>query len=142
MTLESNRHSYEREALDESTLATEPILQLRRWLDDAYAVSGLTEPNAMCVATVAADGHPSNRVVLLRGLDDRGLTFYTSYFSRKSREIDGNPNVAATFFWPQLERQVRVEGVVTQLPEDESDAYFATRPRGHRLSAWASEQSE
>ena len=142
MNIESGRRSYEGGSLDESSLAAEPIGQLRRWLDDAYAMDGVIEPNAMCVATVAADGHPSSRMVLLRGLDDRGLTFYTSYLSRKSHEIDANPHVAATIFWPQLERQVRVEGAVTQLLEDESDAYFATRPRGHRLSAWASEQSE
>jgi len=140
--IESNRHTYEREALLEETLASDPIVQLQGWLDEAYAEAGLDEPNAMCVATVAATGRPSNRMVLLRGLDDRGLVFYTSYLSRKAREIDANPYAAATFFWARLERQVRVEGTIATLPDDESDAYFATRPRGHRLSAWASEQSE
>lgn len=95
----------------------------------------------MCVCTVF-DGRPSARVVLLRGLDDRGLVFFTSYFSRKGREISANPHVAAVFYWPELERQVRVEGEVDQLPEEESDAYFASRPRGHQIGAWASEQSE
>jgi pyridoxamine 5'-phosphate oxidase len=81
-------------------------------------------------------------MVLLRGLDERGLVFFTSYFSRKGQEIRENPRVAAVFYWPELQRQVRVEGDVDQLPEDESDAYFASRPRGHQIGAWASEQSE
>jgi pyridoxamine 5'-phosphate oxidase len=96
----------------------------------------------MCLATADAAGRPSGRIVLLRGLDERGLAFYSSYLSRKAREISENPRAAATFFWPQLSRQVRVEGEIAQLPEDESEAYFASRPRGHQLSAWASEQSE
>ena len=142
MNIESSRTSYEREALSESTLAADPLTQLQRWLEDAYAAEGVIEPNAMCVATVSVDGSPSNRMVLLRGLDHRGLAFYTSYLSHKAQQIASNPHVAATFFWSALERQVRIEGTVAPLPEDESDAYFATRPRGHRLSAWASEQSE
>ncbi len=96
----------------------------------------------MCLATADRAGCPSARIVLLRGLDHRGLRFYTSYFSRKGRELAENPQVAALFHWPALERQVRVEGVAEMLSEDESDEYFATRPRGHQLAAWASEQSE
>ena len=95
----------------------------------------------MTLATASNDGRLSARIVLLRGLDARGLRFYTSYFSRKAEQMHENPRVAATFFWAPLHRQVRVEGTVTQLSDDESDAYFASRPRGHQLSAWASEQS-
>ncbi len=142
MNIESSRHAYEREALTEESLHANPIAQLKRWLEEAYGDASEREPNAMCVATVDADGQPSARMVLLRGLDDRGLVFYTSYFSRKGRELSGNPRIAAVFYWPHVERQVRIEGTVTQLSDDESDAYFESRPRGHRLSAWASEQSE
>lgn len=141
-SIERSRHSYERGELTVESVARDPIVQLRRWLDEAYASPDIREPNAMCVATVDAQGRPSARIVLLRGLDARGLNFYTSYFSRKGREIEGNSYVAATFFWASLERQVRVEGRAVMLSEDESDAYFETRPRGHRLSAWASEQSQ
>ncbi len=142
MNIESNRMSYERGALFEEDVATNPIAQLTRWLEEAHAVSSNVEANAMCLATVSEDGEPSARIVLLRGLDERGLIFYTSYFSRKGHDIEKNPRVAATFYWPSLERQVRVEGTATPLSDDESDAYFESRPRGHRLSAWASEQSQ
>jgi pyridoxamine 5'-phosphate oxidase len=96
----------------------------------------------MSLATSTPDGRPSVRYVLLRGLDERGLRFYTSYFSTKGKQLERNPFAAVAFFWPRLERQVRAEGAVHVLSEDESDAYFASRPRGHRLAAWASEQSE
>ncbi len=141
--LSSSRKSYERGELRESELGADPILALARWLDEAYAVPELVvEPNAMALATVAADGRPSLRMVLLRGLDQRGLRFFTSYDSRKGRELLARPFAAATFWWAALERQVRVEGDVRRVDEDESDLYFASRPRGHRLAAWASEQSE
>jgi pyridoxamine 5'-phosphate oxidase len=134
------RRSYESAPLLESQVLADPIAQLRRWIDEAHAAD-VAEANAMSVSTVH-DGRPSSRMVLLRGLDNRGLIFYTSYFSRKGRELAENPHAAALFYWAQLERQVRVEGDADQLPEDESDAYFASRPRGHQLGAWASEQSE
>lgn len=118
----------------------DPIGRLRTWVDDACA-AGISEPSAMCLAT-ADGGRPSARIVLLRGLDERGLRFYTSYFSRKGRELSENPQVAAVLYWPALERQVRVEGTAVPLSDDESDEYFAARPRGHRLATWASEQSE
>jgi pyridoxamine 5'-phosphate oxidase len=137
----SSRISYERGSLDEGSVARDPIVQLRAWIEEARR-AGVAEPNAMCLATATAGGMPSARIVLLRELDGRGLAFYTSYFSRKGHELDRNPHAAATFFWPELQRQVRVEGAVARLSEDESDAYFLSRPRGHRLSAWASEQSE
>lgn len=122
-------------------MSSDPIEQLRSWIDEARA-AGSPAASAMCLATVGADGAPSARIVLLRGLDARGLRFYTSYFSRKGMEIEANPKVAAVFHWPEIERQVRIEGSVTKLSEAESDQYFASRPRGHQLSAWASEQSE
>jgi pyridoxamine 5'-phosphate oxidase len=141
MDIESLRKSYESSQLLESDVDRDPIVQLRSWLDEAFAL-GVEEPHAMCLATSGADGSPSARIVLLRGLDSRGLRFYTSYLSPKGRELAANPRVAAVFFWVQLHRQVRVEGTAAQLGEDESDAYFASRPPGHRLAAWASEQSE
>jgi pyridoxamine 5'-phosphate oxidase len=134
------RRTYARTQLDEASIGKNPIEQLRVWLQEAYD-AGAPEPHAMCVCTVH-DGRPSARMVLLRGLDERGLVFYTSYFSRKAHDIAINRQVAAVFYWPEVERQVRIEGTADQLPEDESDVYFASRPRGHQLGAWASEQSE
>ena len=96
----------------------------------------------MCLATADSGGMPSARIVLLRGLDQRGLRFFTSYHSRKGRELAENPRAAAVLYWPQLHRQVRIEGAVTPLSDDESDTYFNARPREHRIAAWASEQSE
>jgi pyridoxamine 5'-phosphate oxidase len=122
------------------SLDDDPIRRLEAWISDA-AGAAVLEPTAMCVATCAPDGRPSARMVLLRGLDARGLRFYTSYFSRKGAELDQNPYAAATFWWAVLERQVRVEGSVAKLSDDESDAYFESRPRGHRVAVWASEQS-
>lgn len=134
------RRTYDRAELLEETVSRDPIAQLLQWLQDASAASSI-EANAMCLCT-CVDDRPSARMVLLRGLDDRGLVFFTSYFSRKGRELAENRRAAAVFYWPELQRQVRVEGDVDQLPEDESDAYFASRPRGHQIGAWASEQSE
>ncbi len=136
-----SRHSYEKGELDERTASNDPFDQFRLWLDEALATEGLPEPNAVTVATVSASGQPSARVVLLRGFDRRGFVFFTNYESRKGREIDGQPKAGMLFFWAQLERQIRIEGSVERLSSDESDAYFARRPRGHRLSAWASPQS-
>jgi len=134
------RKSYQRAELHEGAVPADPFEQARLWLQDAKDAD-VPEPNAMCVAT-AQQGHPSARMVLLRGFDARGLIFYTGYESRKGREITANGAVAALFYWPQLERQLRVEGRAEPLAEDESDSYFASRPRGHQLGAWASEQSE
>lgn len=142
MKLESSRAAYDGGELIEQRVAADPIEQLREWLELAYATPAIEEANAMCIATAGADGSPSARMVLLRGLDDRGLVFYTSYGSRKGHQITENPRAAITFYWPALHRQVRIEGNVAQLSEDESDAYFGSRPRMHQLSAWASEQSE
>ncbi len=142
MNIESSRTTYDAGELLESSLTEDPVEALRTWLEAAYEHREIDEPNAMCLATAGAEGAPSARMVLLRGLDARGLVFFTSYLSRKGRELSENPRAAVVFHWRAMHRQVRVEGTVTQLPEDESDAYFASRPRGHQLSAWASEQGE
>jgi pyridoxamine 5'-phosphate oxidase len=118
-----------------------PVTLLQRWIDDAAAAC-VEEPASMCLATADRAGRPSARMVLLRGLGDRGLRFFTSYFSRKGRDLAENANAAAVFHWPILARQVRVEGTAEMVSDEESDAYFASRPRGHQLAAWASEQSE
>lgn len=119
----------------------DPLLQLARWIDDAGGPSHVAAV-AMALATADATARPSVRIVLLRGVDARGLRFFTSYASRKGRELSDNPRAAAALYWPPLERQVRVEGDVARLSDDESDDYFEARPRGHRIAAWASEQSE
>ena len=119
----------------------DPIDRLRRWIDDA-AGAGIAEPGTMCLATADAAGTPSARFVLARGVDRRGVRFFTSYLSRKGHELAENPRAAAVFHWPSLGRQARIEGAVEMLSDEESDAYFAGRPRGHQIAAWASEQSE
>lgn len=119
----------------------DPIALLAEWIDEAGGVERI-EAIAMCLATADARGVPSARIVLLRGLDQRGLRFFTSYESRKGRELADNPRAAAVLYWPALQRQVRIEGGVSMLSEAESDDYFNARPRGHQLAAWASEQSE
>ncbi len=134
------RLSYERAALDESDVARDPFAQFKAWLDEALAAE-IVEPNAMTVATVGIDGQPSARIVLLRGYDERGMVFFTNYESQKGHEIATTPRAALLFFWASLERQIRIEGPVERLSAADSDAYFEKRPRGHRLSAWASPQS-
>lgn len=119
----------------------DPIGLLLQWIDDAGGLDSV-EAIAMCLATADAGARPSARIVLLRGLDARGLRFFTSYRSRKGHELAVNPYAAAVLYWPQLHRQARIEGDVTPLGDEESDAYFNRRPRGHRIAAWASEQSE
>ena len=127
--------------LDEKTIDTDPVIQFRRWFDDAIA-AGLKLPEAMTLATASADGRPSGRVVLLKGVDDRGFVFFTNYRSAKARDLDSNPRGALVFYWPQLDRQVRVEGSVRRTSTAESEAYFKTRPRESQIGAWASPQSD
>ncbi len=121
-------------------LDANPFVQFRRWFADAVEAK-LPEPNAMTVATATPDGRLSARVMLLKEIDDRGLVFFTNYESRKGRELAANPFAALVFFWPALERQVRVEGRVEKVSREESEAYFHSRPRGSQLGAWASRQS-
>ena len=116
-----------------------PLEEVRRWYEEAVA-AGLPEPEAMALATASVDGMPSVRIVLLKGIDDRGIRFFTNYGSRKGRELDANPRAAVTLHWVEQHRSVRMEGAVERLAEEESDAYFASRGRGSRLGAWASEQ--
>lgn len=137
----SERHSYKLPALTEATIGDDPLAALQSWIADAVAAD-LVEPNAMGLSTVDAKERPSSRMVLLRELDESGLVFFTSYLSRKGADLSKNPNAAALFWWGELLRQVRVEGSIAQISEEQSDAYFASRPRDHQLSAWASEQSE
>jgi pyridoxamine 5'-phosphate oxidase len=126
--------------IDERTVAADPFDQFANWYAAAVDVTA-DRAAAMTVATATADGRPSVRVVLLRGFDERGFVFYTNYESRKAADLEDNPRAALLFYWPQLDRQVRVEGSVYRVDDAESDAYFAGRPRGHRLGAWASPQS-
>jgi pyridoxamine 5'-phosphate oxidase len=139
-SLSDLRKEYTRTGLDESDADPDPLEQFRKWFDQALAAD-LHEPNAMTLATATPDGEPSARVVLLKGFDARGFDFYTNYEGRKGRELAENPRAALVFYWGELERQVRVEGRVSRVLEEESDAYYASRPRGSRLGAWASAQS-
>ena len=134
------RRSYARASLDERDVVTDPIAQFRHWFQDALDAQVL-EPNAMTLATATADGVPSARVVLLKGVDARGFAFYTDYRSRKGAELEANPRAALVFWWAELERQVRVTGHVERVSRDESLAYYRTRPRGSQLGAWTSRQS-
>ncbi|CAG9175220.1 Pyridoxine/pyridoxamine 5'-phosphate oxidase [Cupriavidus laharis] len=135
------RRTYVLGSLNESDVAADPMAQFKRWFDEAVTAK-LPEPNAMTLATVDADGQPSARIVLLKGMDEKGFTFFTNYESRKGLDLAANPRAALLFHWVQLERQVRVEGQVEKVADDESDAYYASRPLGSRLGAWASEQSK
>lgn len=135
------RKDYARQSLAPEDCLPEPAAQLNRWLDEALAAQ-VNEPTAMHLATVGTDGRPSSRIVLLKGIEDGHLVFYTNYDSRKGRQINENPHVAITFFWPELERQVRVEGSISKVAGEVSDAYFASRPYQSRIGAWASEQSQ
>ncbi|WP_395695977.1 pyridoxamine 5'-phosphate oxidase [Nocardioides sp.] len=134
------RQEYGRAGLDETDLAPDPVSMFERWMRDALD-AGLHDPNAMVLATVAADGAPSSRMVLLKGVGHDGFVFFTNTGSRKGEELAANPRCALLFPWHPLERQVRVEGVATPLPRPDVEAYFAKRPRGSRLGAWASPQS-
>jgi pyridoxamine 5'-phosphate oxidase len=135
------RKSYERAELDEAASHADPFAQFSLWLQQALD-GQLPEPNAMTLATVDADGRPSTRIVLIKGLDARGIVWYTNYASRKGRELAIHPWAALQFHWVELERVVRIEGRVEKVAESESDAYFATRPLDSRIGAWASPQSE
>lgn len=135
------RKSYERDELDESASAADPLQQFEHWLQQALAAE-LPEPNAMTLATVGSDGRPSTRVVLIKGCDARGIVWYTNYESRKGRELAGNPHAALQFHWVELERVVRIEGRVEKVDAAESDAYYQSRPLDSRIGAWASPQSQ
>ena len=134
------RTAYKLARLNESELDADPIGQFRKWFDEALE-KGVMEPNAMTLATSSPNGVPSARIVLLKDLDDTGFGFFTNYESRKGRELESNPVAALLFFWPELQRQVRVVGRVVKMTGQQSDAYFDSRPAGSRLGAIASPQS-
>jgi pyridoxamine 5'-phosphate oxidase len=140
VTLADLRQNYTLGGLSEADAGDDPFALFRRWFEQALEAE-LPEPNAMTLATCTPDGAPSARVVLLKALDARGFTFFTNYDSRKGREMAANPRVALCFLWQPLERQVRIEGTVEKVTPEESDDYYAHRPLGSRLGAWASAQS-
>ena len=133
------RENYTKGSLDVSDVSLLPIEQFQIWFDEAIA-SELLEPNALLLSTVSAEGKPSARIVLLKGIDT-GFKFYTNYLSRKGTELIENPNGCITFFWAELERQVRIEGTIEKVSLEESDEYFQSRPKGSQIGAWTSNQS-
>ena len=141
MNLRDRRIQYETAGLNFNDLDESPVQQWHAWYVEA-AEAELPEPNAMAVSTIDVEGMPDSRIVLVRGLDDDGLTFFGNYNSAKGQQIDANPVASAVFPWIGLHRQVRVRGSIEMLPRHESDAYFASRPRDSQLGAWASPQSE
>lgn len=164
MAIADLRREYKLTGLRRSDLDADPLVQFRRWFDQAASarasgrlrkffiglyksllqISGIEpmEVNAMTLSTVDPQGRPSSRVVLLKGVDARGFIFFTNYESRKGRELAGNPNAALVFYWADLERQVNIAGAVRKLPREESETYFKSRPRGSQLAAWTSQQGE
>lgn len=136
----SLRAEYQLAGLDEADLTPDPLELFSRWFDEVRA-AGVLEPNAMVLATAAVDGQPSARTVLLKGVADHGFVFFTNYESRKAAELGANPHCSLLFGWYELQRQVRVEGSASRIPREETEAYFATRPRDSQLGAWASAQS-
>lgn len=134
------RKDYTKKELNINAVNSDPILQFKIWFDEAVQAKVL-EPNAMTLSTISANGFPSSRIILLKGIEENGFSFYTNYNSRKAKEIAENPKVASNFFWPELERQVRIEGVIEKTSEEVSDIYFKSRPRGSQIGAWASPQS-
>ncbi len=134
------RNNYSHSSLKRENLESSPLDQVRKWVDEALKVNH-DEPTAMTLATVDATGQPTQRVVLLKDINDTGFSFFTNYFSRKGGHLAENPKIAANIFWPRLERQVSIEGRVEKLSENASDSYFASRPRDSQIGAWASPQS-
>nr|WP_298146492.1 pyridoxamine 5'-phosphate oxidase [uncultured Pseudomonas sp.] len=142
-TLADMRRDYTRDGLNEAQAPLEPLPLFKLWFADAVKTEQLpVEPNAMMLATVDSEGRPHCRVLLLKGVDDQGFTFFSNYDSAKGEQMAARPYAAMTFFWPSLERQVRIEGLVERVTSVESDAYFQVRPLGSRLGAWASPQSQ
>ena len=139
--LQRLRQEYTYARFSEEDALPDPIEQFRRWFDETISAS-LHEPNAMIVATATPDGTPSARVVLLKEFDERGFVFHTNYEGRKGRELEANPPCSLLFYWGELQRQVRIEGSASRISEEDSDAYFRSRPRGGHLGAWASQQSQ
>jgi pyridoxamine 5'-phosphate oxidase len=135
------RKDYSLKNLDEGDVDSDPLAQFSKWLDEAIRAEAL-EPTAMNLSTVDARGRPAGRIMLLKGVDDRGFVFFTNYGSRKGRDLGAHPAAALTFLWKELERQVRIEGTIEKVDGAESDAYYRVRPLGSRIGAWASPQSD
>lgn len=135
------RKDYKLRSLTEADVSADPIVQFKAWWDEAIA-SAIEEVNAMTLATVSPEGRPSARIVLLKGFDENGFVFFTNYQSRKGKEMEENPHAALVFFWKELERQVRIEGSIDKVSEQESDTYYHSRPAGSQVGAWASPQSD
>ena len=140
MSIADIRREYARARLDEAHVGPDPVAEFDRWFSQAQDAKAL-EPNAMTLATATRAGAPSARIVLLKGYDERGFVFFTDYRSQKGTELEQNPQASLVFFWPELERQVRITGTVERTSAQESEAYFRSRPRGSRLGAWVSHQS-
>lgn len=138
--LNSSRKEYDLDSLDELKIESNPSKQFNRWMEHAIN-SEILEPNAMTLSTVSADHRPSSRVVLLRAFDESGFIFYTNYNSRKGADLSTNPHASINFFWPELHRQIRIEGSISKVPNEISDRYFGSRPRESRIGAWVSDQS-
>lgn len=134
------RHEFTSEPLDVEAAGDNPIELYAKWLEEAVG-SQLLDPKAIVISTVDTDGKPSSRVVYNRGITDKGFKFYTNYESRKGRDLETNPYISVNVFWPEMERQIRMEGIVTKLTAHESDTYFTGRPRESQIGAWASSQS-
>lgn len=134
------RENYTRGGLKEEDLTEDPVVFFRNWLEEAIE-SKVAEPNAMSLATVSSDGTPDSRIVLLKDVGERTIRFYTNYESRKGKDLEIHPFAAVSFWWPELERQVRIKGSIKKVSREESDEYFQSRPRESRLGAWASNQS-
>ena len=141
MDLSKMRKEYKKAKLDLAHTHVHPMRQFEEWMQQAFA-AGIEEANAMCLATATPDGKPSARMVLLKYFDEHGLVFFTNYESRKAQELQANPHAALLFYWKELERQVRIEGVVEKVSRTESVRYFMSRPRGSRIAAWISPQSK
>lgn len=134
------RQEYTKDTLDVATILNDPIKQFEKWFHEA-SQSGVVEPNAMTVSTVKPDGRPTSRIILLKGIENEKFVFYTNYQSAKGRELETNPAVALNFFWPELERQIRIEGITQRIDAARSESYFQSRPRGSQVGAWSSPQS-
>jgi pyridoxamine 5'-phosphate oxidase len=134
------RSEYSRASLDVSSILPDPIQQFEKWFLEALNAK-VMEPNAMNLSTINADNRPSSRIVLLKGIEEKKFVFYSNYQSTKGKELDQNPACALTFFWPELERQVRIEGLAERINEERAEKYFQSRPRGSQVGAWTSPQS-
>ena len=141
MDIKNLRLNYKKSTIDFKNLAKNPIQYFMNWFEDALKVSK-QEANACVLSTVSSDNYPSSRVVLLKGINENGFTFFTNYKSSKAKDIDANPNVALNFYWPELERQVRIEGIAKKIMINDSDTYFKSRPRESQMGAWLSDQSK